>query len=509
MTTAEQADTEEAATEIDHLLAAATAAATPWAQLPPRARADALDGVADALDAAATDLVAAALRETGLPQARLTGEVQRSTVQLRMLADVAREGSHLRVVLDRADPGFVLGPRPELRRWLVPLGPVLVYAASNFPFAFSVAGGDTASALAAGCPVVVKTHPGHPETSRRTAEIVRSALARADAPEGTFAVLTGTSAGVRALRDPRITAAAFTGSVAGGRALFDIAAARPAPIPFYGELGSINPAVVTAEAAQERADRIARGFVGSFTLGAGQFCTKPGVLLVPRGTDLPERVAELAEQVPPARMLTAGIAARYRERTAELAAVPGIQVLVRGQEHEHDSGVPAFTPALFHAGPAESLRVHAGALLEETFGPAAVLAEYGAEDDLPEILAAVDGSLTVTVHTGAAPTGTERASLAPLLDLAAQRSGRIVFNEWPTGVAVTAAQHHGGPYPASTSIAHTSVGTAAIDRFLRPVTYQNAPAALLPAALRDDDPWRLPRTVNAAGESGRWAPARR
>ncbi|WP_116110550.1 aldehyde dehydrogenase (NADP(+)) [Amycolatopsis ruanii] len=504
MTTVDSAEHETPAAEVDRCLDAAATAAPEWGQWAPRPRAEALSAVADALDAATADLVAAAVTETGLPEARLTGEVKRTTVQLRMFADLLRDGSCLRIVIDRSDPGYALGARPDLRRWLVPLGPALVFAASNFPFAFSVAGGDTASALAAGCPVLLKAHPGHPATSRLTADLVRSALLGAGAPEGTFDLITGRGAGVRALRDPRVAAAAFTGSVAGGRALFDIAASRPSPIPFFGELGSINPAIVTPEAARERGEQIAEGFVGSFTLGAGQFCTKPGVLLLPRGTGLPERVAELADGVPPARMLTTGIARRYHERLGELANVAGVKVLTSGREHADPSGIPAVSPALFHAGPVQNLHEHRDVLLDENFGPSAVIAEYEVDDALPGLLAAVAGSLTVTVQTSNRPDGEERARLAALVEVAARCSGRVVFNEWPTGVAVTPAQHHGGPYPATTAVSHTSVGTAAIERFLRPVTYQNAPDALLPLALRDANPLGLPRIVNEPGDSGRW-----
>ncbi|QUH02082.1 aldehyde dehydrogenase (NADP(+)) [Saccharopolyspora erythraea] len=502
--TFEQAEPEESQEEVERCLTAAATAAALWGQWSPRQRADALSAIADSLDAEGASLIAEAMRETGLAEGRLTGELKRTTVQLRMFADVLRDGSYLRVVLDRQDPDFVLGPRPDLRRGLMPIGPVLVYAASNFPFAFSVAGGDTASALAAGCPVVLKAHPGHPRTSRKTADVVRSALAATGAPEGTFAMIAGRQAGVRALQDPRVAAGAFTGSVSGGRALFDIAASRPAPIPFYGELGSINPAVVTAGAERERADQVASGFVGSFTLGAGQFCTKPGILLLPRGTGLPSQIAKLTGEVPPARLLTSGIAERYRERTEELAAVPGVEVLARGAEHEDPSGVPAFTPTLFHAGSVENLREHP-VLLEENFGPSAVIAEYGSDGELHAVLAAVEGSLTVTVHTADEPDDAERHRVTGLVTLAARRSGRIVFNDWPTGVAVTAAQQHGGPYPSTTAVSHTSVGTAAIDRFLRPVAYQNAPDFALPPALRESNPLGLPRTVGEAGDSRRWS----
>ncbi|MHA6804576.1 aldehyde dehydrogenase (NADP(+)) [Salinifilum ghardaiensis] len=504
MTTIDQTEPEETQEQLDRCLDAAAAAGAVWGKQTPHQRAYALSAVADALDAEAATLVPEAVRETGLGEGRLTGELKRTTVQLRMFADVLRDGSYLRIVIDRHDPDFILGPRPDLRRWLAPLGPVLVYAASNFPFAFSVAGGDTASALAAGCPVVLKAHPGHPRTSQRTAEIVRSVLTANGAPEGTFEVITGRQAGARALQDHRVAAGAFTGSVAGGRALFDIAASREHPIPFFGELGSINPAVVTTEAERERGEQIAEGFAGSFTLGAGQFCTKPGVLLLPRGTELPARLGELLGRAPAARLLTSGIAQRYRERVDEIAKTPGVEVLADGSESADPSGVPAFAPTLFHAGSVKNLNEHSSALLEETFGPSAVVAEYDSAEDVQELLAAVAGSLTVTAHTAAQPGDAERERLSGIVELAAAHSGRVVFNEWPTGVSVTPAQQHGGPYPATTAVSHTSVGTAAIDRFLRPVSYQNTPDSLLPPALREANPLGLPRTVNEAGVSRRW-----
>ncbi|NHU47030.1 aldehyde dehydrogenase family protein, partial [Rhodococcus sp. A14] len=309
-----------------------------------------------------------------------------------------------------------------------------------------------------------------------------------------------------ALEDPRIAAAAFTGSVAGGRALFDIAAARPNPIPFFGELGSVNPAVVTAGALDERAEAIASGFVGSFTLGAGQFCTKPGILLVPAGSPVTEQITALAQQVPAARMLTAKIAEGYHHRIEEAAAAPGVEVLVKGTASTGESGVPEVTPTLLRTS-AEQLVAQADTLLEESFGPAAIIAEYGTEDEVNRVLNGVDGTLTVTVHTRTEPTPDERDQLRRITRIAATRAGRLVFNGWPTGVAVTPAQHHGGPYPATTAVSHTSVGTTAIRRFLRPVTYQDAPEVLLPAPIQERNPLEIPRTVNAAGESSTWGRA--
>ncbi|MFC9685917.1 aldehyde dehydrogenase (NADP(+)) [Streptomyces sp. NPDC056948] len=494
---------ETAPEEVERLLARAAAAAPSWGRFTPAARADTLTAVADALDARTGELVPPAAAETGYTTGRLTGEIKRTTVQLRMFADRVRSGAYLDVTIDRADPEFVLGPRPELRRHQVPIGPVVVFAAGNFPFAFSVAGTDTASALAAGCPVILKTHPGHPRTSAATAAIVHEALAEAGAPEGVFAMITGRQAGVTVLRDARISAAAFTGSVRGGRALFDIAAARPTPIPFYGELGSINPVVVTEEALAERAEEIASGFVASFTLGTGQFCTKPGVLLLPRDADTAQTVeviARAAGEVAAAPMLSADIATGYGYRLAEITAAAGTDVLVKGAVSTDDGGVPQVSPSLVRVASVAQLRAAAAVLLEECFGPAALVVPYDTEEEVEDLLADLDGALTVSIHTSREASGAPGGDkYRRLVELAQQRAGRVVFNAWPTGVAVTHAQNHGGPYPAATS-AHTSVGTGAVWRFLRPVVFQDAPDDLLPPALRESNPLRVPRTIDGQSE---------
>jgi NADP-dependent aldehyde dehydrogenase len=312
---------------LDRVLDGLAAGAVTLADSDRTARAAALRAVADALDAAAEELVGVAARETWLPVPRLTGEVARTSGQLRMFARGLDEGSFLDVVIDSADPAATPIPRPDLRRIQVPLGPVLVFAASNFPFAFSVAGGDTASALAAGCPVVVKAHPGHPETSVATADVVRTAWEGAGMPAGTFALVTGERAGVDALRDPRITAAGFTGSLHGGAALYRIAAERDVPIPFYAEMGSLNPTFVTPGAVRARGEAIAAGFVTSFTLGVGQFCTKPGLLFLPRGHGLDAALAHAVGAVAPGRMLHERIRSGHDAVRAELAALPGMRVV--------------------------------------------------------------------------------------------------------------------------------------------------------------------------------------
>lgn len=476
--------------ELDRLLDAAVAAAADWAWRSPADRAEVLERVADALDDAGAELIPLAASESHLPTARVTGELGRTTFQLRMFADALREGSFLEVIVERADPDTPLGPRPDLRRTLIPLGPVAVYAASNFPFAFSVAGGDTASAWAAGCPVVLKAHPGHPRLSRRTAAIISAALAETGVSAGVFGLVEGMDAGVALIQDPRISAGAFTGSVGGGRALFDLAAARPEPIPFYGELGSINPAVVTAAAVRARGPEIAQGYVGSFTLGVGQFCTKPGLLFLPTGHGLEPALLAAVDEVGAAPLLYDGVAARYDEIGSELARTPGVRVLKSGAQQ----GLEA-SPTLL-AVDGDAFRAAVAVLTEECFGPTSILVSYSDIDDLAGLLALVPGSLTATVH--AEESDFDR--LDPVIRAMTARAGRLVFNGWPTGVAVSWAQQHGGPYPATTA-PHTSVGVTAMRRFQRPVTYQGFPAPLLPPALADDNPLGIVRRVD--GELGR------
>ncbi len=474
------AETDQAT--MDGVLRAAGAAAPALAMIEPAGRADLLVAAADALDAAVDRLVEAADAETGLGTTRLSGEVGRTTGQLRLFASVLHDGAWLEATIDHADAD--LG-RPDVRRQLEPLGPGAVFAASNFPFAFSVAGGDTASALAAGCPVVVKAHPGHPETSAVTAEVLDDALTRAGAPRGTFAMVSGVERGRDLVAHPAIRAVGFTGSVAGGRALFDLAVSRPDPIPFYGELGSLNPVVVTSGAAAARPEEIATGLVGSFTLGVGQFCTKPGVVLVPRGAGLEDAVAAAAAEAAGGRMLTGRIAEGFRDRLGALVDLDGVDVLTGPA----DQAGAAATPVVLVT---DAARLVAEDLLaEECFGPVVVLVRYG-EDELADTVAALPSSLTATLHLADDEVEDAGELLAALRD----RAGRVIVNGWPTGVAVTWAMHHGGGWPATTNPLHTSVGTTAIRRFLRPVCYQDVPAALLPPALRDDNPLGIPRRVD-------------
>ena len=492
--------------DLDTIAQRAADAAPVWAALPPRERAHSLVAAADALEANRAELVAIAMSETGLAEARLSGELTRTAVQLRLFADTILDGAYLDVRIDEADPHFALGVRPDLRRYRIPVGPVLNFAASNFPFAFSVAGGDTAAALAAGNPVILKAHPGHPKLSERTGAVVAAALEGAGAPAGTLQLVYGQEAGIELLKDPRVAAGSFTGSIRAGRILADIAAARPAPIPFYGELGSVNPAFVTRAALAEGPDAIVDGYVGSVSGSAGQLCTKPGFLFLPAGHGLTDALAARAGAVPEHRLLNPGIAAGYRERRTSILAAPGVTPIVEGSLRFDDAGQGWATPTIVSVR-ADDLAAQRDALLDEAFGPLSVVVEY---DDEAELAARADdlfeGNLTGTVHAGAGETS---APLRSLIGWITEHAGRVLFGGWPTGVAVTPAMQHGGPWPATTNDSSTSVGTAAIDRFLRPVAYQDVPSALLPEPLRDDNPWGVPQLRSPAGQSQAWGSAAR
>ncbi len=473
--------------EVDAFVGLAAEASSAWRAASIAVRGEALRAVADGLDARADDLVLLAGRETHLAEARLRGELKRTTFQLRLFAEVLAEGSWLDARIDHAVADYPMGaPRPDIRRQLEGIGTVLVFAASNFPFAFSVAGGDTASALAAGNAVVLKAHPGHPHLSQLTGEIVTAALSAAGAPAGIFTVIHGTDAGVHALRHPEVRAAAFTGSIAGGRALFDIAMSRPEPIPFYGELGSVNPAFVTRGAAESRPAEIAEQFVASVVGSAGQLCTKPGLLLVPAGSGVVDALASIV--LPgPAPLLNDSIASGFRRAFDGAAQHDGVDVLVGAPSSDSDTP-PA--PALLRTT-AAAVITDPDALVSEMFGPAALVAEYDDDAQLVAVAKLLEGQLTATI---VAEEGD--AVAAELLPVLATKAGRVLWNQWPTGVSVTWAQQHGGPYPATTAVGTTSVGTAAITRFLRPVAYQNVPEALLPAALQEANPLGIPRRVD-------------
>ncbi|MFE5888444.1 aldehyde dehydrogenase (NADP(+)) [Streptomyces sp. NPDC056462] len=491
----EQVAVEATAQEVDAAVRAAHEARGALADR--SVRAAFLRGAADRLQAAKDHLVEAADAETALGPVRLTGELARTCYQLRAFADIVDEGAFLDVVINHPDD-TATPPIPDLRRYKVSLGVVAVYSASNFPFAFSVAGGDTASALAAGCPVVVKAHPDHPALSELVAKVLRTAAAEHGIPAGVLGLVHGFDAGIELIRHPLVAAAGFTGSVRGGRALFDAAAARPVPIPFHGELGSLNPVVITEAAAAERAEAIGTGLAGSMTMGVGQFCVKPGLVLAPSGAAGDRLLKSLTDAVSDTE---AGVLLDHRMRdnfiagVAERTGLPDVESPVTpgaGGDHTVSAGFLTVAAEKLTAEGAYDL------LLEECFGPVTVIVRYDDDTEAQAVLSRLPGNLTATVHLSAeeaAGEGRGAEILAELTPLA----GRVLVNGWPTGVAVAPAQHHGGPYPATTSTS-TSVGGTAIERWLRPVAYQGAPEALLPAELRDDNPLGLPRRFNGTLE---------
>lgn len=468
----EFADTGDVA--LEDLLDAAEAAAPMWASTPRAVRAAVLDLIADRLDAASETLVPLADSETALGAARLGGELARTTFQLRMFGRLLRDPAYYPALIDEPVDGAPPAGRPRIVRARVPLGPVAVFGASNFPFAFSVAGGDTASALAAGCPVLAKAHPAHPQLSRAVANEISVALSSAGAARGTFALVYGFEVGRALVRDRRVRAAAFTGSYEAGRALFDLAASRPDPIPFYGELGSVNPVFVTRTAATQES-ALVKGYLDSLTLSAGQFCTNPGVIAAPKNTLLDPIVAA-AQQRDVGFFLHQGVAARYHERLDALANIAGARIVVRPDQRQGES--LAAPPALLAITASDALRDSTLFQLE-CFGPAGVIVEYDDDEELLALADSVVGCLVATVHADADADGRVAAELVRRL---AKVAGRIVWNGWPTGVAVSPAQHHGGPHPATTNALHTSVGGTAIDRFLRPIAFQSVPEKLLPAS---------------------------
>lgn len=478
--------------EIDAALALTSAAAGWLSDLGRLGRAGMLDAIAASLEDRRVDLVATADAETGLGEGRLNGELTRSIVQLRMFGDVLRDGGYVEAAIDHAGQ-TALGAAPDVRRMLVPLGPVAVFGASNFPFAFSVAGGDTAAALAAGCPVVVKAHPSHPLTSHASGEAISAAVRGFGGPDGVIGVVYGQEAGVALVRDPAIRAAALTGSLAAASAIQAAIDERGDPIPFYGELSSTNPIVILAAAAAERATAIADGLFASFTGSGGQFCTKPGLAFVPAdpsGDHLVELLRERVASAGAAVLLNEGIRDAFN-RSRDRLEQAGVTVWARSDADL----TPGFTvvPALLEI----DLAGLSAEVAEECFGPLMVVVRYRDVADLGEALARVPGSLTGSIHAG---TGDDPEVVRGLVERLAARAGRVVFNGYPTGVRVSWAQHHGGPWPSTNSV-HSSVGATSIRRFLRPLAWQDAPDWILPEELRDG-PSPIPRRVDGRLELG-------
>ena len=462
---------------IDAAVRAAAQAATAWAASSGAERAALLRALAAALEGAREQLVPMADEETGLGAGRLSGEIDRTAFQLLGFADLAERGEPFAHTDDAAVAGALPAGRPRLTRVRVPLGPVAMFSASNFPFAFSVLGGDTAAALAAGCPVVVKAHPGHPRLSRAVMQLAQQAVAAQGLPAGVLAMVEGAGidVGVRLVQQPQIAAVAFTGSFRGGRALEKVASERARPIPFFGELGSINPVIAQPALLAEQGDALAQTLAGSIALGCGQFCTSPGVIVVQRDAASQAFVDALARYLAsqaPHRMLSPKIRAGFDNGVAAWARHGKLKALV--SEKAADGAAPR--PFLAEVQGADFMADHT--LHEEVFGPAALVVRVSDLAEARQVLGAVGGSLTVTLwgFGGDAPPADD---VQALVRAATQTAGRVLFAGVPTGVAVTAAQQHGGPFPSSTAPSTTSVGYAALDRFLRPVALQDAPAWLV------------------------------
>jgi len=463
----------------------------------PDQRARFLEAIADRIEALGDALVTRAMQESGLPQARLAGERGRTTGQLRLFATHLRRGDWVGVTFDTPLPDRAPLPRSDLRQRRIAIGPVAVFGASNFPLAFSVAGGDTASALAAGCPVVVKGHPAHPGTTRLVADAIQAAVAECGLPEGTFSLVQGpaNALGAALVTDPRIKAVGFTGSRAGGLALVTLAAARPEPIPVYAEMSSINPVILFPEALAARGEALAKAYVGSLTMGAGQFCTNPGIAIGIAGPDL-DRFADTAaralEQAQPQVMLTQGIQSAFDKGVSALEGNQAVETLARGAD---GTGCTLGRAALFLTDADRFLADPT--LSHEVFGAASLVIRAKDLAQVAALLEGLEGQLTATLQIDQGDYEAA-ASLIPVLE---RKAGRILANGWPTGVEVSTAMVHGGPFPATSDPRSTSVGTAAIERFLRPVCYQDLPEALLPGAVQSANPFGLPRRIDGIAET--------
>ena len=456
-----------------------------------RERGAFLRTIATKIESIAGDVIERAAQETALPQARLQGETARTCAQLRLFAQVAEEGSWVHARIDRAVPDRKPAPKPDIRSMLRPLGPVVVFGASNFPMAFSVAGGDTASALAGGNTVIVKAHAAHPGTSELVGRAVQESVRECSLPEGVFSVLfgSGPQVGIALMKHPLVKAGGFTGSRAAGRILMDVAAGRPEPIPFYAEMSSTNPVFILPGALRERGENIATGLHGSFTLGAGQFCTKPGMVFLPQGPDasaFTQKLQQLVDASAPFHLLTKAIHASYDSSVATRKTDASVKLVAEGPKTAADPSF-AVSPVLFETDAASFLGSELDA---EIFGPTTLLVRHSIRDQVLAIARSLEGHLTATIH------GTEEdlREFADLIAILENKVGRLVFNSFPTGVEVTHAMVHGGPYPSTSDGRSTSVGSQAIFRFTRLVCYQGFPESALPDALKEGNPlgiWRM------------------
>jgi len=449
-----------------------------------------LNQIGDEILALGDGLIQRCSAESGLPEARLIGERGRTVNQIKLFASVVKEGSWVDARIDTAQPDRVPIPKPDIRYMLIPLGPVAVFGASNFPLAFSVAGGDTASALAAGCPVIVKGHPAHPGTSELVAKAIQTATEKTGMPTGVFALLQGNTieVGGTLVKHTNIKAVGFTGSFGGGKALFDLANSRPEPIPVFAEMGSTNPVFFLPGALKENAEGLAQGLAGSIALGVGQFCTNPGLNFVQKSSEtqvFEDALAKAIGKTASGTMLTPGIKTAYSKGLETLGNVSGVGTLAKGLDTSGDNEARA---VVFKTSAEVFAANHI--LAEENFGPSSVLVEANTKDGILEAARSLEGHLTATVHG----TPADLEEYKDLFDILEQKVGRVIVNGYPTGVEVCHSMVHGGPYPATTAPQSTSVGTNAIKRFVRPVSFQNYPDSLLPNALKNDNLqgiWRL------------------
>jgi NADP-dependent aldehyde dehydrogenase len=479
--------------EVDAAAQAAAAAYPAFRNLPATRRAEFLEAIATQLDVLDDEFVALVTRETALPTGRIQGERNRTSGQMRLFAQVLRRGDFYGARIDHALPERQPLPRVDLRQYRIGVGPVAVFGASNFPLAFSTAGGDTAAALAAGCPVVFKAHSGHMAAAERVADAIIRAAEQTDMPKGVFNMIYGAGVGEALVKHPAIQAVGFTGSLKGGRALCDMAAARPQPIPVFAEMSSINPVLVLPEALLTRGEKIAGELVVSVVQGCGQFCTNPGLVIgmrSPHFNAFTARLSSLMAEQPAQTMLNAGTLGSYEKGVQALLDHPGITRLAGQDQHGNQA-----RPQLFKAD--VSLLFKGDPLLqEEVFGPTTIVVEVADKAELRQALNSLHGQLTATL-IGEAQDLKEHADLLVLLE---QKVGRVLFNGYPTGVEVCDAMVHGGPYPATSDARGTSVGSLAIERFLRPVCYQNCPDALLPDALKDANPLGIARLVDGINQ---------
>jgi NADP-dependent aldehyde dehydrogenase len=478
--------------EVDQAAQLAHEAFVSYSQTSGTGRALFLRQIADNLEALGDTLISRATQETGLPEGRIRAETGRTCNQLRLFASLVEEGSWVDARVEHADPERKPLPKPDVRSMLRPLGPVVVFGASNFPLAFSVAGGDTASALAAGNPVVVKAHHAHPGTSELVGLAVSNAVRSCELHEGVFSLVygSGSEVGTALVKNPLIKAGGFTGSRAGGRALFEIAVSRPEPIPFYAEMSSVNPVVILPGALQERSDQIAAGLQGSVTLGAGQFCTNPGLVLLRDDEASHAFVSQLGELMlgsPGQTMLTPGICSTYQKGISSRVDYPGVETIA--QSLAQRTGCEALA-ALFKTDAATFLAQPE--LSEEIFGPTTLIITYSSQEELLEVVRSLEGQLTGTIHG----TESELRENTELLTALEAKVGRLVFNSFPTGVEVCHSMVHGGPYPATSDGRSTSVGTSAIFRFTRQVCYQGFPDSALPEDLKEQNPLNIVRMVD-------------